>query len=306
MAFVLILILMVVVILIITLLRKIKFNLPIHVFFVMVIFSISLISVFLFSTTVVSEIHLVNTPKFIFICIAAFIIYMNLCILYLYINLGRYYKQFEKAITQKRVLKAELKYLQQLKDSQSKLYSMKHDLKNQYVVLLGMLHQHDITGATLYLQDSIETIEDSDYFYTNNFVLNYLLNEKVSTAKCNGVTLSVQSFLPEKLRLDTDVLAVVLGNLIDNSLEAVLRLSHYKEKEISLLIKHFDHNLLIEISNVFEREELRTRKHRQTEGIGIKNIKRIVEEHGGIYNQWFEENRYVVSILLLGVYGKRS
>lgn len=306
MAFILILILMVVVILIITLLQKFKLKLPIHVFFVMVIFSIPLISVFLLSTAVVSEIHVVNNPNFIFICIAAFIIYMNLCILYLYITLGNYYKQLEKTTTQKKVLEAELKYLQQLKDSQSKLYSMKHDLKNQYVVLLGMLSQHDITGAKSYLQDSIQKIEDSDYFFTNNFVLNYFLNEKVSTAKSNGVTLSVQSFLPEELHLDTDILAVVLGNLIDNSLEAVLRLSHFKEKEISLLIKHFDHNLLIEISNVFDREELHTRKHRQTEGIGIKNVKRIVEEHGGIYNQWFEDNRYVVSILLLDVYGEEE
>ncbi len=299
-------ILMVVVILIITLLQKFKLKLPIHVFFVMVIFSIPLISVFLLSTAVVSEIYVVNNPNFIFICIAAFIIYMNLCILYLYITLGNYYKQLEKTTTQKKVLEAELKYLQQLKDSQSKLYSMKHDLKNQYVVLLGMLSQHDITGAKSYLQGSIQKIEDSDYFFTNNFVLNYFLNEKVSTAKSNGVTVSVQSFLPEELHLDTDILVVVLGNLIDNSLEAVLRLSHFKEKEISLLIKQFDHNLLIEISNVFNREELHTRKHRQTEGIGIKNVKRIVEEHGGIYNQWFEDNRYVVSILLLDVYGEEE
>ena len=294
---------MVVVILIITLLQKFKLKLLPHVSLIMVIFSIPLISVLLLSAAVVSEIHVVNNPNYIFICLAAFTVYMNLCILYLYVTLRNYYKRLEKSTTQKKVLKAELKLLQQLKDSQSKLYSMKHDLKNQYVVLLGMLSQRDMTGAKAYLQDSIKKIEDSDHFFTNNFVLNYFLNEKVSVAKNNGVTLNVQSFLPKELYLDTDILAVVLGNLIDNSLEAVLRLSQSTEKEISLIIKQFNHNLLIEISNSFDEDELHTRKHRQIEGIGIKNVKRIIEENGGIYNQWFEDNRYVVSILLLYVYG---
>lgn len=98
----------------------------------------------------------------------------------------------------------------------------------------------------------------------------------------------------------------MLGNLIDNSLNAVLRLSNSKDKEISLLLKQFDNNLLIEISNVFDIVELKTRKNRRFEGIGIKNVKRIVEENGGIYNQWVQDNQYIVSILLLNVYDKED
>jgi len=108
------------------------------------------------------------------------------------------------------------------------------------------------------------------------------------------------------IKLDTDIFAVVLGNLIDNSINAVLRLSNSKEKEISLLIKQLDNNLLIEISNVFDTAELQTRKNRRFEGIGIKNVKRIVEEYGGIYNQWIQDNQYIVSILLLNVYEKED
>ncbi|MNN47612.1 sensory histidine kinase DcuS [compost metagenome] len=183
---------------------------------------------------------------------------------------------------------------------------MKHDLKNQYVVLMGMLSQGDIARAEKYLQNSIQKIEHIDYFFTNNYVLNYLLNEKKSIAESNGITLNVKSFLPEKINIDTDIFAVVLGNLIDNSLNAVLRLSNSKEKEISLLIKQFDNNLLIEISNGFDPVELTTRKNRRSEGIGIKNVKRIVEENGGIYNQWIQDNQYIVSILLLNVYDRVS
>ncbi|HLR70836.1 MAG TPA: histidine kinase, partial [Pseudogracilibacillus sp.] len=91
MGFILILVLMVVVILIITLLQKFKLKLLPHVSLIMVIFSIPLISVLLLSAAVVSEIHVVNNPNYIFICLAAFTVYMNLCILYLYVTLRNYY-----------------------------------------------------------------------------------------------------------------------------------------------------------------------------------------------------------------------
>lgn len=298
--------LMAVAVLKIIVLQKRKLKRPINVFLLMTLISIPMISVFVLSTAVVSEINFINHPSFIFILIATCIIYMNICILYLYITLGSYFEKLEKTTTQKIVFESELNFFKQLKHSQSKLYSMKHDLKNQYVVLMGMLSQGDTAGAEKYLQNSIQKIEHIDYFFTNNYVLNYLLNEKKSIAESNGITLNVKSFLPKKINLDTDIFAVVLGNLIDNSLNAVLRLSNSKEKEISLLIKQFDNNLLIEISNVFDTVELKTRKNRRFEGIGIKNVKRIVEENGGIYNQWVQDNQYIVSILLLNVYDKED
>ncbi|AVK84691.1 histidine kinase [Lysinibacillus sp. B2A1] len=302
----LILMLQAVAFLIIIVLQMYKLKGPINIFTLMITFSIPVISLFLVSTAVLPENQIINQPNFLFILIATCIIYMNLCILYLYITLGKYYEQLEKTKTQKKVFESELKFFKQLKDSQSKLYSMKHDLKNQYVVLMGMLSQGDTTGAEKYLQNSIQKIEHIDYYFTNNYVLNYLLNEKISIAESNGITLNVKSFFPEKIKLDTDIFAVVLGNLIDNSINAVLRLSNSKEKEISLIIKQFDNNLLIEISNVFDTSELQTRKNRRFEGIGIKNVKRIVEEHGGIYNQWIQDNQYIVSILLLDVYEKED
>ncbi|WP_244996764.1 sensor histidine kinase [Paenibacillus woosongensis] len=299
-----ILILMVIAILKILVLQKRELKRPINIFLVMSLISIPMISVFMLSATVVSGTDSITHPKLIYILISACIIYMNICILYLYFTLGRYFKKLAETTTEKMVFESELKFFKQLKHSQSKLYSMKHDLKNQYVVLMGMLSQGDTAGAEEYLQDSIQQIEHIDYFFTNNYVLNYLLNEKKSIAESHGITLNVKSLLPEKVNLDHDILAVVLGNLIDNSLNAALRLPNSQEKEISLLIKQFDNNLLIEICNVFDPVELKTRRNRQFEGIGIKNVKRIVEEHGGIYNQWIQDHQYIVSILLLHVYDK--
>ncbi|MGJ0438894.1 sensor histidine kinase [Paenibacillus polysaccharolyticus] len=229
-------------------------------------------------------------------------IIINICILYLYFTLGSTFEKLEKTRAEKHFYESELNFFKQLQHSQSRLYSIKHDLKNQYIVLSGMLGQGDISGAEKYIQESVNKLHNINNFYTNNYVLNYLLNQKKTVAQENGVSLNIESFFPEKIELDNDILAIVLGNLIDNSLSAVLRLDDPNERKISLIIKQFNKNLLIEISNVFDLNEIRTRKKRLKEGIGIKNITRIVEENGGIYSQWVSNNQYIVSILLLNVY----
>ncbi len=82
--------------------QKSKLKRPINVFLLMALISIPIISICMLSTAVISEIHIINQPNFIFILIATFIIYMNLCILYLYITLGNYYEKLEKTKTQKK------------------------------------------------------------------------------------------------------------------------------------------------------------------------------------------------------------
>lgn len=88
--------LMAVAVLKIIVLQKRKLKRPINVFLLMTLISIPMISVFVLSTAVVSEINFINHPNFIFILIATCIIYMNICILYLYITLGSYFEKLEK------------------------------------------------------------------------------------------------------------------------------------------------------------------------------------------------------------------
>lgn len=243
-----------------------------------------------------------NLNKEYHINIGILFIIINICILYLYSILGNTFEKLEKTRMEKHSYKSELNFFKQLQHSQSRLYSMKHDLKNQYIVLSGMLGQGDISGAEKYIQESVNKLHNINNFYTNNYVLNYLLNQKKTVAQENGVSLNIESFFPERIELDNDILAVVLGNLIDNSLNAVLRLDDPNKRNISLIIKHFNKNLLIEISNTFDLNEIKTRKKRLIEGIGIKNIQKIVEENGGIYTQWVSNSQYIVSILLLNIY----
>ncbi|WP_416308776.1 GHKL domain-containing protein [Streptococcus infantarius] len=93
-----------------------------------------------------------------------------------------------------------------------------------------------------------------------------------------------------------------MGNLLDNSISACSRIANPKFRIINLEIKFFKGNLYIDIENFFEKEEISSRIHRQFNGFGIKNIKRIVSNFHGLYNQEIFENIYKVHIIFPNIF----
>jgi sensor histidine kinase regulating citrate/malate metabolism len=73
------------------------------------------------------------------------------------------------------------------------------------------------------LEKLSKSIQKPTTIYTPNLILNYLLNEKIKVAKENNIRFNHDIFISEKVQLNTDFFAIVVGNLIDNALQACLR-----------------------------------------------------------------------------------
>ncbi|MEJ1306559.1 GHKL domain-containing protein, partial [Lacticaseibacillus casei] len=131
-----------------------------------------------------------------------------------------------------------------MKKSQDQLAAMRHDLKNQYIVLLGLLEKKRVGDAKRYLSKSTDRLNMQQKFYTRDVVLNYLLNDKRDLADKAGIRFDIKVLLAEQINVDNDVLAILIGNLLDNALEASRRLGDSRSAKISLVIKQFDNKLL--------------------------------------------------------------
>ncbi|SJZ66437.1 GHKL domain-containing protein [Pilibacter termitis] len=230
------------------------------------------------------------------------IFFLNFCVLFLYKTMRNYYNDLITTTIQNKDFNAELKHYQQMEKTQNHLRRTKHDLKNQYILLSALLEKGEITEAQEILQHSLSDVEKTDNFYTNNFAMNYLLNEKNKIAIANNIKLNIKVLLPEKLKISNEYLAIVIGNLLDNSIAAVKRNKQGKNREITFTIKAFNHNVLIETSNTFDTSELETRKQRKYEGVGIKSIQKVIKERNGLYEQWIYDDVYATSIAFLNVY----
>ena len=273
-----------------------------HFCFIISIISIPCISTFILTLAIISEVSLFNYKYFMPIFITICIVYMNICICYLYFLLKSYFKKLASATTQNKVFKSELYFYKQLNQSQTELSAIKHDLKNQYLLLLGLACHDDTANIKRYLENALDSLKHTDNYYTEDYLLNFLINDKKNLADQHHIIFQAKVFLSKHSRLDSDILAILLGNLIDNAINALNRLPADQEKKINILIKQANHNLLIELTNRFDIREVTARKHRESAGIGIKNIKKIVHDHNGIYRQWVTSDIFHTSILLFDIY----
>lgn len=245
----------------------------------------------------------VHSPYFV-LMITVGVLYMNLCGLYLYGSLTKHLRKINQITLQNKSLSFERKYLTELKKSQNQLAAMRHDLKNQYIVLLGLLEKKRVGDAKRYLSKSTDRLNMQQKFYTRDVVLNYLLNDKRDLADKAGIRFDIKVLLAEQINVDNDVLAILIGNLLDNALEASRRLGDSRSAKITLVIKQFDNKLLIDIENIFDPAEAMTRQRRKIEGLGTSNVKRLIARHNGLYRQWTEENKFFVSVILLDIVKK--
>lgn len=237
--------------------------------------------------------------------ITSSVVIVNICVLFLYKMIIEHQNERYKITLSKNSLESERKLLEEVKKNRTNVLKLKHDLKNQYLIVLGLIESNKLYEAKEYIKDSFQILEPPLTMYASDGVLNYLLSDKLSYAKKNNIDVTHQVFISKNITIDNDVLAIVLGNIIDNAIQASKRIEKDKRK-MSVVIKQFQDDLLIEVSNTFDAKELSTRLLRKTSGLGVKNIDSLIKEIGGIYRQWNEDEKYYVSVVLSNVYHKKN
>ncbi|WP_186826346.1 GHKL domain-containing protein [Enterococcus durans] len=200
------------------------------------------------------------------------------------------------------VVKKEIQFFTDLENKEKNIRMMCHDLKNQYLILAGYIEDKNYDAALNYINKSIIKLDHSQIkFYTNNPILNYLLNQKAQQAIENNIQMKIKAFIPADFHIESSIIASILGNLIDNALNACIRQKDF-ERKISILLKLSNNNLIINIDNTFDRGEIYTRRWRMKGGIGLKSVQSIVSEQNGLYKHWIEGETYHASVVLMKIY----
>ena len=216
--------------------------------------------------------------------------------IYFILHLSEQQQQFFQNKLEKEQLLFQLRESQQSQKEYQRLQSLRHDLKNKHLTLLSLLESQP-SKAKAYLLQLTDTIENSETFYSKNLTINFLLNQKLSHLQ-ESIMTHVECFVPQKLSIPPDILAVILGNCLDNSIAACNRLPQAQERNLSLNIRYFQNHLFISISNSFDQQETETRKHRQQDGWGLRNIEALVHEYQGSIKRWITENQFHTEIVL--------
>ena len=187
----------------------------------------------------------------------------------------------EKKALQTKVQILEERYLEMLKSRK-----VVHDMKNHILALQVLVQKKEVEEADNYLDSMQHFMKNpQEYVATGNDTIDSLLNYKIQKAKDVLNLVETKISIPEKLNLHSFDLNVVLGNLLDNAIDASVQT---KEKELKITMKLDKGVLFLNICNSCrgiaegKRGILETTKSdKMNHGIGLKNVRRIVEKYHG-------------------------
>ena len=226
---------------------------------------------------------------------------IQILLFYFVMNMQDYYEQ------QQTVALIEMKndMLQKSLDDTEQAFELwrqsVHDYKNNIISLTQLAEDGNVEEIKKYLKKENELV-DTKMFYikTGNDMVDAMINTKQKIAEQKGIIFVVNAAIPRKCRVNAIDLANILGNLIDNAIEACEREDN---TYIDINIKQNNKFLMIVIKNSFRgilMEHMETTKdNKMFHGIGLKSVKNIVKKYGGEISFDSEENEFCVSILLI-------
>ena len=184
----------------------------------------------------------------------------------------------------------------------------RHDYHSHLQSLKVKLNQGQIEEAAKYLNELEEDLDDIHQLVeSGNLNVDAILNSKLSLAIEQEIDVNVKVASPEKLPLSDIDCCVLLGNLIDNAIEACEKVE--ENKFIRLYIGIYKKQLYMSITNatnevVRKYDEEYISKKRGNHGHGLKRINKVVEKYNGYINRKNEPGVFVCEIMLPNVHEK--
>jgi len=202
-------------------------------------------------------------------------------------------------------LELEIHFFSELGAVYSELRTWRHEYKNNLIAIKSLVEHEEMEKTIHYIDEiSATSTHEEAMLQTGNIVLDAVVSSKLWLAKSCGIEVDVQTAYPEGNHIEDNDLCAIVGNLLDNAIEACGRLDGTRHKRfisLSLLVK--GKNLTISISNSFngeikkEGERYFTSKDGAFHGIGIRHVDSIVDKYQGHvlreYGDWVF-NTYVM------------
>lgn len=206
-------------------------------------------------------------------------------------------------------------HLKQIEGLYNVLRTQNHEHKRHIQTIQSMIYLDEIQSAKEYIDGLSQNYSRTDdIIYVGNMALTALINEKRKVAEINNIDFkfSINCIL-NKLKISSWDLCSILGNLLDNAFEIVMKKKN--DRQVVLAINYVYDKYVLEVSNNGEKiseveidkifEPGYTTKDSVGRGYGLFLTKNLIEKYGGTIEVYCQENT-VFQIMFLCKEGEVS
>ena len=185
-----------------------------------------------------------------------------------------------------------------LSTEEAELRKLRHDIKNHLITLREYLDSGQSDKARLFIDDILGA-NNTNLELSNCGVvaIDSLVNAKFLIAKNFSIDFSTDIHTPSTLPFKDSDLSVILGNILDNAIEANKKVNTLN-KYIKLYITYENNYLVIACINSYNGQVIKnsngtfgtTKTDKRNHGLGINTIKEICAKYSG--SATFENNDF--------------
>ncbi len=197
---------------------------------------------------------------------------------------------------------------QMMEQQYSQAERLRHDLKNHVLALRGLWEER----AWDKLGDYLKRMEDSAQFGANeeatgNRAVDALLFQKRKMAEDRQIVWECDVQIPKQCCISEFDLCVLFGNILDNAVEACMRLQQGEREAgrpfINVQARTVKKCFLLEVRNsMCDAEKYGNRfvekENPQGHGIGLLNVGDVVRGYDGVMNTEMQNGVFDISVLL--------
>lgn len=220
-------------------------------------------------------------------------------------------------IVLEKQLKGMQEYIEETKRMQSGIRGIRHDMKNTIAVITQLISkesQEEDKELIQYLSELQQTIKKLEYrFQTGNMVVDALLNIKYHEAMLAVPNLKIDVCdlcFPGVLKIESYDIGVIIGNALDNAIEACTKQKMIKEEaQVFIKLSSFlrRNMFFLKVENSFygtltEKKwsefPISDKKDAKQHGMGLINIKNVVEKYDGAVKWEVREQTFLLTMML--------
>lgn len=199
------------------------------------------------------------------------------------------------------------KHYEEVQNMYRQTRGWRHDYHNHIQAMKAHLTMGRLKELETYLNElDADLLAVDTVIKTGNVMVDAILNSKLSLAKSKGIAVDAKAIVPEDLKRSVSEvdMCLIIGNLLDNSLEACMKEEDPERRFIRVYIDVLKGQLYVYVMNTVGEKLRRTdggyasTKGSEGHGFGLMRVDKVVSRYHGYLERQDEEGVFVTEIML--------
>lgn len=214
------------------------------------------------------------------------ILILLVCICYYYLENKKEKNRAEIIKMRNKFIEKNYKHTLETYEANFKLF---HDLRNHLNTLYFLLKEQQYDDAEAYIESLEIPLKNLKALtWTGNRVIDSILNSKKEEAEKHNILFEANAEYPNNINIDLNDICAILGNLLDNAIEACLYAEFNQKTWINVTIRNINHIIIIKIENslfvnpiLINKRYATLKKDKFLHGWGLKSVEAIAQKYDG-------------------------